>query len=138
VLGTFDLDRFREEEKEAMTKGMRALDEVMHDQWYVRMSYYETAPGDDEVWQLDRSSSPNGLLVEALKAYGARIRALGLAGRPASAEDLATVSELRDQASLWRGEMSEIIQNRLEDIVTSHDLRRDSSPSRSRQTHPPS
>ncbi|MFF4353823.1 hypothetical protein [Streptomyces sp. NPDC001530] len=136
VVGSLDLDRFREEEQEAMRKGVRALDEVMHDQWYVPISHYELAPGDPPTEWMDRSFSPNGLLVEALKEYGARIRALVLAGRPASVEDMRKIDRLRAEASRERGVMSEIIEDRLATIITSHDLPRDSVPSRSRRTHP--
>ncbi|MGW4995410.1 hypothetical protein ACWEQ3_48970 [Streptomyces mirabilis] len=137
--GPLDLDRFREDERELMTKGMRALDEVMHDQWFVPVSLYELAPEDlapedPPARRMDRSSSPNGLVVEALKEYGARIRALGLVGRSASDEEKAELDQLKARANQERGMMSELIEERLENIV--EDLPRSQVPPRSRQAHP--
>lgn len=130
-LGIFDLDRFREEERAAMARGMRAQDAVIHDQWYVAISRY----GDPhESSQPTQRSSAHGLLAETLKEYGARIRALGLAGRPESVEEKEQLDELRAQASQERGRTSEIIEGRLESIIS--DLPRNSVPRRSRQTHP--
>ena len=132
--GPLDLDRFREDERELMTKGVRALDEVMHDQWFVPVSHYELAPGDPPTRRMNRSSSPNGLVVEALKDYGARIRALALVGRPASDEEKAELDQLKARASQERGMMSELIEERLENIV--EDLPRNQVPPRSQQAHP--
>ncbi|MER5521641.1 hypothetical protein [Streptomyces sp. NPDC002763] len=132
--GPLDLGRFREDERELMTKSMRALDEVMHDQWFVPVSLYELAPGDPPTRRMDRSSSPNGLVVEALKEYGARIRALGLVGRPASDEEKAQLDQLKARANEERGMMSELIEERLENVVG--DLPRNPVPLRSRQAHP--
>ncbi|MEU6083417.1 hypothetical protein [Streptomyces sp. NPDC047108] len=130
-LGCFDLDRFRDEEREATAKGLRALDEVMRDQWYVGISSY----GDPyEPAQPTHGSSAHGLLAETLKEYGACVRALGLAGRPALGEEKEQLEELRIRADQERGRMSEIIESRLESIVA--DLPRGSAPRRSRQTPP--
>ncbi|GAA1280909.1 hypothetical protein GCM10009646_79970 [Streptomyces aureus] len=131
-LDIFDLDRFREEEREATAKGMRALDEVMHDSWYVALSHY----GDPYEPPLTHSSSAHGLLTETLKEYGARIRTLGRAGRPALAEEKEQLDELKAQASHERGRMSETIEGRLESIVV--DLPRASAPRWSPETHPQS
>ncbi|MFF4803243.1 hypothetical protein ACFY1U_33320 [Streptomyces sp. NPDC001351] len=132
--GPLDLDRFREDERELMTKGVRALDEVMHDQWFVPVSLYELAPEDPPTRRIDRSSSPNGLVVEALKDYGARIRALALVGRPASDEEKAELDQLKARANQERGMMSELIEERLENIV--EDLPRNQVPPRSQQARP--
>ncbi|WP_326715708.1 hypothetical protein OG758_48265 [Streptomyces sp. NBC_01474] len=129
-LGIFDVDRFREEEREATAKSMRALDEVMHDSWYVSLSHY----GDAYEPPPTHSSSAHGLLTEILKAYGARIRTLGLAGRPASVEEKEQLNELKARASHERGRMSEIIEDRLEGIVG--DSPRTSAPRRSPETRP--
>ncbi|MFE2736754.1 hypothetical protein [Streptomyces sp. NPDC057889] len=107
ISSTFDVDRFRETEQEAMAKGLRALDEVMHDDWYVVISYYG-----------DPTHGPHLNLVEPLKECGERIKALGLAGRLPSAEEQEELDELRDQISHARGQMSEIIAERLDSIVT--------------------
>ncbi|MFE5006696.1 hypothetical protein ACFRJ3_18980 [Streptomyces sp. NPDC056696] len=107
ISSTFDVDRFRETEQEAMAKGLRALDEVMHDDWYVVISYYG-----------DPTYGPHLNLVESLKECGERIKALGLAGRLPSAEEQEELDELRDQIGHARGRMSEIIAERLDSIVT--------------------
>ncbi|MFF2248434.1 hypothetical protein [Streptomyces sp. NPDC058142] len=107
ISSTFDVDRFRETEQEAMAKGLRALDEVMHDDWYVVISYYG-----------DPTHGPHLNLVESLKECGERIKALGLAGRLPSAEEQEELDELRDQIGHARGRMSEIIAERLDSIVT--------------------
>jgi hypothetical protein len=125
LAGTLDMDRFREEEREAMAKGMRALDDLMHDQWYVVISHYGDPHGPS---QPTHRSSAHGLLTETLKEYGARIRAFGLAGRPASVAEKQQLDELSARASQERGRMSEIIESRLERIV--NDLPRDSTPHR--------
>ncbi|MFE5175386.1 hypothetical protein [Streptomyces sp. NPDC056634] len=90
-----------------MAKGLRALDEVMHDDWYVVISYYG-----------DPTYGPHLNLVESLKECGERIKALGLAGRLPSAEEQEELDELRDQIGHARGRMSEIIAERLDSIVT--------------------
>ena len=110
LMGALDLGRFREKEQEVMAKALRALDEVMHDHWYVPVSYYGEEPTREDE-----------LLVETLKMWGARIRTLGLSGRPLSVEEKEELDELRAQASRQRRRISDFIEKRLESIFIRHE-----------------
>lgn len=112
LAGALNLDRFRDQEHQAMTKSLRALDEVMHDHWYVRISQY-----GDETSPPTHRSSPHGPLVEALQEYAARIRELGLARRPPSLGEKEELEELRAHVVQERGRISEMVEERLESIV---------------------
>ncbi|MFD7921337.1 hypothetical protein ACFV3R_19180 [Streptomyces sp. NPDC059740] len=113
VLGApLDLDEFKAAEAEAKSRALRALDEVMRDGWYIPVSSYGL-PGPSG------GPAPHSRLVEVLTEMGQRIRRLGLAGRSVAREE-AEAQEfhaLSVEAGRERGEMSEIIQDRLENMA---------------------
>ncbi|MHC3475590.1 hypothetical protein ACYF6T_43990 [Streptomyces sp. 7R007] len=97
LLGTLDVNRFREEEREATARGLRAPDELMHDDWYVAISDYGDPhePSDEST----HDASAHGHPVETLNDYGARIRAPAVTGRAASDGEKLELDALRKPAT---------------------------------------
>ncbi|MGA4846541.1 hypothetical protein ACOBQB_09825 [Streptomyces sp. G5(2025)] len=112
-----DMDRFRQDELNAMNAGWKALDAVMHDWVGLRAEVSSGHPLADGTFRPP-------VLTEALTEYGLRISQAAQDGPGMSHETFEELTALSDRAWSARGHLSEAIERRLEAYMSEGAPRR--------------
>ncbi|MER8161554.1 hypothetical protein [Streptomyces sp. NPDC094472] len=113
---SFDLETFDDAENSASRKASRAIDAVMHDEWFIPQSKYDRpGPGGRH------ETSVNAQVTTALRAYRDLIRENLLSGSRVSPDRLRELMYRQDGATKMRGTMSTVIESRVRAIHRGED-----------------
>ncbi|MFD8779198.1 hypothetical protein [Streptomyces sp. NPDC059916] len=111
--GPADIDKLDAAEPRARQRAHQAIDEAMHDDWFIPQSKYDHRPPDGRY-----STSLNARVVTALDAYSTEVRERLLSDPQLDGNDLQRGLEDRKRhATDMRGEMSQEIERRVRGVL---------------------